>query len=39
VNPNTGGQLGADRRLRVAENALHHGASTPSQIVLPVVDG
>ncbi len=37
VNPNTGGRLGADRRLRVAENALYHGASCPSQIVLPIV--
>ena len=37
VNPNTGGTLGADRRMRVAENTLHHGKSTPSHIVLPVV--
>ena len=37
VNPNTGGPLGVDRRTRVAENALHHGKSCPSQIILPVV--
>lgn len=37
LNPNTGGRLGVDRRRRCAENALHHGASCPSQIVLPVL--
>jgi len=37
VNPNTGGTLGADRRMRVAENRLHHSKSRPSHIVLPVV--
>lgn len=37
VNPNTGGALGQDRRLRVAENTLYHDASRPSQIVLPVL--
>ncbi|MGD9494937.1 MAG: CocE/NonD family hydrolase [Armatimonadota bacterium] len=37
LNPNTGGPLGADRRRRVAENSLHHSASRPSQIILPVM--
>jgi len=37
VNPNTGGTLGADRRMRVAENSLFHSKSMPSHIVLPVV--
>jgi putative CocE/NonD family hydrolase len=37
VNPNTGGTLGVDRRLRAAENSLYHSASKPSHILLPVV--
>ena len=37
LNANTGGPLGTDRRRRPADNSLHHGASTPSHIVLPVV--
>lgn len=36
VNPNTGGPLGVERRLRVAENTLYHDRSRPSHIVLPV---
>ena len=36
VNPNTGGPLGVERRLRVAENTLYHDRSHPSHIVLPV---
>lgn len=39
VNPNTGGPLGQERRLRVAENTLYHDASRPSHIVLPVREG
>lgn len=39
LNPNTGGALGSDRRRRVAENTVHHDASRPSRIVLPVVGG
>ncbi|NOZ20453.1 MAG: CocE/NonD family hydrolase [Planctomycetes bacterium] len=38
VNPNTGGTLGVDRRMRVAENVLHHSKSRPSHILLPVVE-
>ena len=37
LNPNTGGTLGMERRLRVAENAVYHSKSRPSHIVLPVV--
>ena len=37
VNPNTGGTLGEERRLRVAQNSLYHSASRPSHIVLSVV--
>ncbi|OGG51650.1 MAG: hypothetical protein A3F84_29340 [Candidatus Handelsmanbacteria bacterium RIFCSPLOWO2_12_FULL_64_10] len=37
VNPNTGGPLGRDRRVVVAENAIHHDPERPSHIVLPVI--
>jgi len=36
VNPNTGGPIGVERRLRVAENCLYHDEERPSCIVLPV---
>ena len=37
VNANTGGPLGRERRMRVAENCLYHDAQRPSHIVLPIV--
>jgi putative CocE/NonD family hydrolase len=37
VNPNTGEPLGANRRRRVADNAIYHDPLHPSHIVLPVV--
>ena len=37
VNPNTGGPLGRDRRLVIAENAIYHDPEHPSHIVLPVI--
>ncbi len=37
LNPNTGGEPGVERRVRVAENALHHSRSRPSHILLPVM--
>jgi len=37
VNPNTGGRIGTERRLRKAENSLHHSKSHPSHILLPVM--
>ncbi len=37
VNPNTGGPLGRASGVVVAQNTIHHGASRPSQIVLPVI--
>jgi putative CocE/NonD family hydrolase len=37
LNPNTGGPLGAERRMRVAENTVHHDAARPSRVVLPVL--
>ncbi len=37
LNPNTGGAPGRDRRLCIAQNTLHHDATRPSRIVLPVL--
>lgn len=37
VNPNTGGPIGVERRLRTAANALHHSAARPSHVVMHVV--
>ena len=39
VNPNTGGPLGRDRRVVVAENAIYHEPERPSHIVLPIIAG
>jgi hypothetical protein len=39
VNPNTGGPIGVERRLRVAENSLYHDRERPSCLVLPVLAG
>ena len=37
LNPNTGGPLGIERRMRTAENSVYHSAEHPSQIVLSVM--
>jgi putative CocE/NonD family hydrolase len=37
VNPNTGGPLGRDRRVAIAENAVYHDLERPSHIVLPII--
>jgi len=37
-NPNTGVPIGTDTALRAAINTVHHGASQPSALVLPVAD-
>ncbi len=37
VNPNTGEPLARHRRLETCVNTIHHEASRPSQIILPVV--
>jgi uncharacterized protein len=39
VNPNTGGPMGRDRRVIVAENAVYHDRERPSHIILPVIPG
>jgi putative CocE/NonD family hydrolase len=36
-NPNTGEDLGASSKIRVAAQTVHHGAAKASHIVLPVV--
>lgn len=36
VNPNTGGDLYTDDDYRVAENAVHHSASRPTHVELPI---
>ncbi len=36
-NPNTGDDLGASSKIRVAAQTVHHGAAKASHIVLPVV--
>ena len=38
LNPNTGGTLGEDRLLRVAENTVHHSPQYPSSVVVHVLD-
>jgi uncharacterized protein len=37
VNPNTGGEMGRDRRVVVAENSVYHDPEHPSHIVLPII--
>ena len=37
VNPNTGEPLNRHRRMLVATQTIHHNASRPSRIVLPII--
>lgn len=37
VNPNTGGELGRDRRFRLAEQTVFHDADRPSHALLPEI--
>jgi putative CocE/NonD family hydrolase len=37
VNPNTGDQLGRERRWAVADNVVHHDAVRASHVVLPLI--
>ena len=37
-NPNTGADLGADAKLRVAKQIVYHSGQRPSAIILPVVN-
>ena len=36
VNPNTGGDLGVERRFEIAEQAIYHDPEHPSHVVLPI---
>jgi hypothetical protein len=38
VNPNTGGPLGAERRIEVAQQAIYHDTEHPSCVVLPIIE-
>ena len=38
VNPNTGGDLGVERRLEIAEQTIHHEPEQPSHVVLPIIE-
>jgi putative CocE/NonD family hydrolase len=37
VNPNTGGDLGVERRFEIAEQVIYYDAEHPSQVVLPII--
>jgi len=38
VNPNTGGDLGLERRFEIAHQEIYHDAEHPSWIVLPIIE-
>ena len=38
VNPNTGGDLGFERRFEIAEQAIYHEPEHPSHVVLPILE-
>ena len=38
ANPNTGGDLGTERRLEIAEQTIHHESEHPSHVVLPIIE-
>ncbi len=38
VNPNTGGDLGVERRLEIAEQTIYHESEYPSHVVLPIIE-
>lgn len=37
INPNTGEPSGRHRRIRIADNTIHHSPSHPSHVMLPVI--
>ena len=37
ANPNTGGDLGVERRLEIAEQTIHHEPEHASHVVLPII--
>ena len=38
VNPNTGGDLGVERRFEIAEQTIYHESEHPSHVVLPIIE-
>ncbi len=38
VNPNTGGDLGVERRFEIAEQTIYHESEYPSHVVLPIIE-
>ena len=38
VNPNTGGELGVERRFAIAEQTIYHEPGYPSQVILPLIE-
>ena len=38
ANPNTGGDLGVERRLEIAEQTIYHEPEHPSHVVLPIIE-
>jgi hypothetical protein len=38
VNPNTGGELGLERRFEMAQQAIYHDEEHPSCVVLPIIE-
>jgi putative CocE/NonD family hydrolase len=38
ANPNTGGDLGVERRLEIAEQTIHHEPEHASHVVLPIIE-
>ena len=38
ANPNTGGDLGVERRLEIAAQTIHHEPEHPSHVVLPIIE-
>jgi putative CocE/NonD family hydrolase len=37
INPNTGGELGQDRRVQLAQQAVYHDPEHPTHVVLPII--
>ena len=37
ANPNTGGDLGTERRLEIADQTIYHEPEHPSHVVLPII--
>ncbi len=37
INPNTGGELGQDQRVQLAQQAVYHDPEHPTHVVLPII--